>query len=72
MTLWCARLVAVIPIMDGAIGLRCEAQNPHQILHLLGFVPAQQIDALSDVAIDAAEDEIFFESNCYVKVDTST
>lgn len=35
------------------------------------LVPTQQTDGLSEVTIDAGEDELFLESNCYVKVDTS-
>lgn len=32
------------------------------------LVPAQQTDTLSEVTIDADEDELILEDHCYVKV----
>lgn len=41
-------------------------------LYIPRLMYTQQTDEFSEVTIDAEEDELFFEDNCYVKVDTST
>lgn len=41
----------------------------HQTTTTTTISPACQIDATSEITIDAEEDELFLESDCYVKVD---